>query len=122
MTHVDYPFHFDARGCTADTDRDHYIRGLMEQVLFTAPGERVNRPTFGCGVMQLVFAPNSGELAAASQMLVQAALQQWMGDLISVEAVLVEASDSTLMVNVQYLDRLTQQRQAAQFTRDVAAT
>ena len=102
MSQLDYPFHFDTRGRTAETSEDEHIRDLIEQVLFTAPGERVNRPTFGCGLMQLVFAPNSDALAATSQFLVQGALQQWLGDLIVVESVQVEADDSTLRVTIQY--------------------
>ena len=65
MSQVDYPFSFDTRGRTSDTTADDHIRDLIEQILFTSPGERVNRPTFGCGLNQLVFAPNSPELAAA---------------------------------------------------------
>jgi phage baseplate assembly protein W len=84
---IDYPFHFDSRGQTATTSDDDHIRDLIEQVLFTSPGERVNRPDFGCGLRQLVFAPNSEELAAATQFLVQGSLQQWLGNLIKVEAV-----------------------------------
>ena len=80
--YVDHPYRFDARGRTAETTTSEHIRDLIEQVLFTAPGERVNRPDFGCGLQRLVFAPNSDELAAASQFLVQGALQQWLGDLI----------------------------------------
>ena len=117
MSQLDYPFHFDTRGRTAETAEDEHIRDLIEQVLFTAPGERVNRPTFGCGLMQLVFAPNSDALAATSQFLVQGALQQWLGDLIVVEAVQVEADDTTLRVTVQYLIRRTQTRQTAEFAR-----
>jgi phage baseplate assembly protein W len=114
---IDYPFAFDNRGHTAETSYEDHIRDMIEQVLFTAPGERVNRPTFGSGVMQLVFAPNSGELAAATQFLVQGALQQWLGDLIQVEAVEVQSEDAALQVEVQYLIRRTQQRQVAQFSR-----
>ena len=114
---VDFPFHFDGRGHTADVDTDGHIRDLIEQVLFTSPGERVNRPDFGSGLMQLVFAPNSDELAAATQFLVQGALQQWLGDLIQVDEVQVESEDSTLRVTIQYTVRRTQQGQVAQFTR-----
>ncbi len=113
----DYPFHFDDRGRTAAMSDDDHIRDLIEQVLFTAPGERVNRPTFGTGLMQLVFAPNSTELAAATQFLVQGALQQWLGDLIVVDSVQVESVDSTLRVAISYVVRRTQTRQTAQFTR-----
>lgn len=107
---IDYPFHFDGRGRTASTSYEDHIRDLIEQVLFTNPGERVNRPAFGTGVMQLVFAPNSGELAATTQFLVQGALQQWLGDLIQVDAVQVESQDATLRITIQYLIRRTQQR------------
>src|SRR5713226_4601523 len=90
---LDYPFRFDGRDRTADTDDDDHIRDLIEQVLFTAPGERVNRPDFGCGLQRLVFAPNSPELASATQFLVQGALQQWLGDLIEVNDIQVESDD-----------------------------
>jgi hypothetical protein len=114
---LDYPFHFDGRGRTAETTDDDHIRDLIEQVLFTAAGERVNRPTFGSGVMQLIFAPNSDALASATQQLVQGALQQWLGDLIQVQSVDVQNEDSTLGITVQYIIRRTQQAQVAQFTR-----
>src|ERR1044071_257410 len=105
---LDYPFRFDGKGRTADTSDDDHIRDLIEQVLFTAPGERVNRPNFGSGVMRLVFAPNSDQLATATQFLVQGSLQQWLGDLIQVDEVQVQNEDSTLFVRVQYTVRRTQ--------------
>ena len=119
MIQIDYPFHFTPQGRTASTDSDEHIRDLIEQVLFTSPGERVNRPTFGSGVMQLVFAPNSDELATATQFLVQGALQQWLGDLIQLEAVTVQSKDGTLSVDVQYVVRRSQLRQVSQFSRGV---
>lgn len=114
---LDYPFRFDGRGRTAETSDLDHIRDLIEQVLFTSPGERVNRPDFGSGLMQLVFAPNSEELAAATQFLVQGALQQWLGDLIVVEGVQVETQDAELKVTIRYLIRRSQTRQTAEFTR-----
>ena len=118
MSQVDFPYQFDRRGRTAGPrDEDEHIRELIEQVLFTAPGERVNRPDFGCGLMQLVFQPNSVGLAAATQFLVQSSLQQWLGDLILVESVEVEAEDSTLRVALEYVVRRTQAHSSAQFTR-----
>ena len=117
MMHVDFPFHFDGRGRTAETGEDDHLRDLIEQVLFTAPGERVNRPSFGCGLGQLVFAPNSDELAAATQFLVQGALQQWLGDLIQVAEVTVESEEAELRITVSYLVRRTQRREVARFTR-----
>lgn len=116
---IGFPFAVDGRGRTAPASDDDHIRDLIEQLLFTSPGERVNRPTFGSGLMQMVFAPASDELAAATQFLVQGALQQWLGDLIQVEAVQVAVQDSTLSVTVQYVVRQSQQRQSAEFLRGI---
>ncbi|HLY95867.1 MAG TPA: GPW/gp25 family protein [Sideroxyarcus sp.] len=113
---IAYPYQFDTRGRTADADSDRHIRDLIEQVLFTSPGERVNRPDFGSGLLKLLFSPNNDALASATQMTVQGALQQWMGDLIIVEAVLVESQEATVQVTVQYVVRRTQQRRVEQFS------
>ena len=114
---LDYPFHLDGRGRVAETSEELHIRQLIEQVLFTAPGERVNRPEFGCGLMLLVFAPNSVEMAAATQFLVQGALQQTLSDLIELNKVEVNADENVLRVKVEYIVRNTQQQQTAEFTR-----
>jgi phage baseplate assembly protein W len=116
---IDFPFHFDSRGRTAITGDDDHIRDMIEQLLFTNPGERVNRPDFGSGLLQMVFAPNSSELAAALQFTVQAALQRWLGDLIEVQNLQVTSEDATLRVLLQYLVRRTNQTQTAEFTRTV---
>ena len=118
---VQFPYQFDGRGRTSDVDEATWIRGLIEQVLFTAPGERVMRPDFGSGLRELVFAPNSPELAATTQFLVQAALQQWLTDLISVEAVAVEAVEARLSVTVQYLIRRSGIRQSDTFEQGGSA-
>lgn len=118
---LSFPYQIDGRGRTRearrDEDNDEYIKGLIEQVLFTAPGERVMRPDFGSGLQQLLFDGNSPELAATTQMLVQGALQQWLGNLIVVESVDIEAIDSALHVEVSYIVRRSQQKQQASFTR-----
>ncbi len=116
---IDFPFHFDGRGRTAQANDEKHLRDLIEQVLFTSPGERVNRPDFGSGLMQLMFQPNSSELAATTQFMVQGALQQWLGNLIQVESVEVESEDSTLRVTVTYVTLRSQERQSAQFSRGV---
>lgn len=119
--HVAYPLHFDPQGRTAETDEAGHIRDLIEQVLFTAPGERVNRPTFGSGLRQLVFAPANGILVVATQVSVQSALQQWLGDLIQLDDVRVETDDATLRVTVQYTVRRTQQRETVELAPGAVA-
>lgn len=114
---VDHPFHCDRRGRTASTDDDDHVRDLIEQVLLTSPGERVNRPTFGSGLLQLPFAPNNEAFAAATQLTVQGALQEWLGDLIEVQAVSVASEDEVLRVEVVYVVRRNLQRRTASFTR-----
>jgi Bacteriophage baseplate protein W len=114
---IDYPFHFDGSGRTASTDDDDHIRDMIEQFLFTSPGERVNRPDFGSGLLHLVFAPNSAELAAALQLTAQSGLNQWLGDLIEVRRLEVQSADAQLRVEVQYVVRRTQQTQTNTFIR-----
>ena len=118
---VAFPFHVDHRGRTAVADPDQHVRELIEQLLFTAPGERVNRPDFGTGLKQLVFATNSPELASATQLLVQGALQQWLGERIQVDAVEVESEDATLRVTVRYTVRRSQEQRIAQFEGGVGS-
>lgn len=104
---LDFPFRVDARGRTATTSLGDHVRDLVEQVLFTNPGERVNRPNFGAGLRQMVFAPSSPEVAAALQYLVQGELQRYLADLIEVAEVSVEAADTSLLVEVSYVLRAT---------------
>lgn len=98
-----FPYSIDRTGRTAGP-RDHaaHVRQLIEQVLFTAPGERVNRPTFGTGVKQLVFEPAGEQMLAATQHLVRGALQQWLAAYIEVQDVEVSAADSVAEITIRY--------------------
>jgi len=113
---IQFPLQFDPSGRTAANGDNDHIRDMIWQVLFTSPGERVNRPTFGSGLMQLVFQPNSDALSSTTQFLVQGALQQWLGDLIIVNDVQVSHQDSTLQVTVAYTVRASQQSFSASFS------
>lgn len=117
---IDFPFHIDSRGRTATTGEDDHIRDMIEQFLFTNAGERVNRPEFGSGLLQMIFAPNSPEVAAALQFTVQAGLQRWLGDVIEVQAVEVTSQEATLRVHVKYLVRRTQETRIATFSRSTS--
>jgi uncharacterized protein len=99
---IAFPYQFDGRGRTQEAALDDYVRQLIEQVLFTSPGERVNLPDFGSGLLQLTFAPNSVEMAAATQFAVQGALQKWLGSYLKVQSVAASAEESTLTVTVTY--------------------
>ncbi|MGY1520059.1 GPW/gp25 family protein [Luteimonas sp. A482] len=102
MAHLDFPYRLDGRGRTAQTFEPDHVRDLIEQVLLTAPGERVMRPDFGAGLLQLVFEPNGIAIAATAQMLVQAALQQHLSHLIVVDAVRINNDDGALRVDIDY--------------------
>lgn len=117
---IDFPFHFDARKRTAVTGDGDHIRDMIEQLLFTNPGERVNRPDFGSGLLQMVFAPNSPELAAALQFTMRGALQRWLGDLIDLSELEVTAEDSTLRVLVSYVVRRTGEARTETFEKGAA--
>jgi len=116
---LNFPFRFDSRGRTAAAGDNDHILQMIEQLIFTQPGERVNRPDFGASLMQLLFAPNSPELAATIQFTLQAELQRYLGDVIDVQSLDVRASDSTLSVDLKYMVRLTSQVQTATLTRAV---
>jgi uncharacterized protein len=114
---IDFPFHFDSRGRTATADDADHVRDMIEQLLFTNPGERVNRPDFGSGLLHAVFAPNSPELATALQFTTQAALQRWLGDVIEVQTLEFAAEDATLRVLLRYALRRTGEQRTETFTR-----
>lgn len=104
-TYLDVPFHVGGAGRTATTREDDHIRDLIFSVLFTSPGERVNRPDFGCGLKTLVFSPASQAVAAATNVLVKGSLQKWLQAEIVVEAVDVEAAENEIVVTVVYRNR-----------------
>jgi phage baseplate assembly protein W len=114
---IDYPFQIDGRGRTAATDDDDHIRDMIEQFLFTDPGERVNRPDFGGGLRKLVFAPNSPELATALQFTIQAGLQRWLMDLIDVKKLAVTSEEAELRIEIVYVVRRTQEQRTAQISK-----
>jgi phage baseplate assembly protein W len=114
---IDFPWHFDSRGRTAETDADDHVRDMVELLLFTNPGERVNRPDFGSGLLELVFGPNSPELAAALQFTMQAALQRWLGDLIEMKDLEVRSEDAMLLVSLSYRVKRTGEDRSQVITR-----
>lgn len=120
MSALDVPFTFDARGRTAETGDDDHVRDMIRLVLFTSPGERVNRPDFGCGLKQLVFAPASDALAAATQQLVHAALLRWLNDVILVERTDVSIGEGEIEVTVVYARRDTGNQREDVFRRPLA--
>jgi phage baseplate assembly protein W len=112
---IAFPFRVDRRGRTADVGYDDHVRDMIELLLFTSPGERVMRPDFGCGLLDLVFEPNSPELAATLQLSIQAALQRWLGDVIDIESLDVDSEDNVLRVQLTYVVRATGTRRSDMF-------
>jgi Bacteriophage baseplate protein W len=119
--YLDFPLSFDERGRSAATDLDNHIRDMIQLVLFTSPGERVNRPEFGCGVKQLVFAPLSDALAAATEQLIHGALIRWLDPVIALEDVEATANEATLEIKVSYMRRETGERREEVFRHPVPA-
>lgn len=124
MTHVpayvDFPYRFAADGMTARTTRADHIRDLIEQLLFTRPGERLMRPTFGCGLANMLFAPLGPEQAAAARMAIQLALQEHMSREIELVSLDVKAEESTLLVDIAYRLRSTGEGATAHLVAEVA--
>jgi Bacteriophage baseplate protein W len=99
---VAFPYGLDNRGRTATTSYDDHVEQMLELLLFTRPGERVNLPTFGCGLLDQVFAPNSPEIAAALNVTIAAAINLWLQGVLSVTSLNVSAEDNQLIVNIGY--------------------
>jgi phage baseplate assembly protein W len=113
--YLSFPFQPDARGRAATVGRERHVREMIEQVLFTAPGERPMRPEFGCGLRELLFQPASDALAAATQQMVQGALMRWLEDWVSIQRVTVAVEDASLIVTVVYSPRGVAETRAETF-------
>ena len=110
---IQYPFAIDAGlGVLAEeNDYNKHVRQMMLQVLFTNPGERINRPDFGCGLRQMIFAPNSDVTANLLQVLIFQSLEKWLGNLINLVEVKAQAIDEKLDVRIVYILKARQERQ-----------
>ena len=116
---IKYPYQINLEGSTAITPEDAHIQEMMYQLLFTNPGERVNRPNFGCGLLQAVFEPNGNEMAATTQYLVQGALNQWLSHLVQVNDVEISSTDAKLEVKVSYTMLRNKENQLVTFQHQV---
>jgi phage baseplate assembly protein W len=112
-----FPYSFAANRRTATANRDDHVRQMLEQLLFTNPGERVNRPDFGSGLLQLVFAPNSPEMAAALQFTTRAAIQRYLGDVVDIQSLEITADDSTMRLTLTYRVLATGETQQTEIER-----
>jgi Bacteriophage baseplate protein W len=112
VTAVHFPFAIDDRlgRLAQENDYEQYINQLIRQVLFTAQGERINRPDFGAGVKRLVFAPNSPATASLAQTLIFQALTTWLGALIRTEDVSAQADEERLNIAIAYTILAKQER------------
>lgn len=116
MTWMAFPF-TPRYGRTLTRNEHGHVRDMLELVLFTAPGERVNRPDFGCGLNRLLFAGAAPELTSTLDMIVRGAVQRWMGDVLAIHDLSVAVSDSTVTLNLTYILRASGQGGAARFER-----
>ncbi len=113
-TNFGFPFAVDDAGGVIASGGDEAIRGKIVQVLFTAPGERVNQPEFGCGLLNLVFEPNSDVLAVATQFSIRQALTRWIGNEIIVDSVQVQEprGEEAVVLEVAYTKKTDLSTQA----------
>ena len=112
ITAIRFPFAINDRlgRLAQENDYEQYIKQLIRQVLFTAQGERINRPDFGAGVKRLVFAPNSPATASLAQTLIFQGLTTWLGTLIRTEDVKAEADNERLNITIVYTILAKQER------------
>jgi phage baseplate assembly protein W len=102
-----FPFSVQRAGRIGVSRGGDRVRDKVLQVLFTAPGERVNLPDFGCGLFDLVFEPQDSILVSVVEFSVGQALSRWLGDEIVVDSVDVQAEQETVTVEVVWVDRVS---------------
>jgi phage baseplate assembly protein W len=112
FTSIRYPIAIDASlgRLQEETNYAAHVEQLIKQVLFTSPGERVNRPDFGCGVKRMVFAPNDEVVASLAQVTILEALKRWLDPVITVNNVTVKAVNEVLQILVAYTLKARQER------------
>ena len=112
FTGLHYPFGVDAALGRLQEEPDYakHVEQLIKQVIFTAPGERINRPDFGCGLKRMLFAPNNQVSATLAQVTVFEALNRWLSSAIRVDEVRVRAIDERLEVRIAYTLKVRQER------------
>lgn len=107
-----YPFAVDSEAGRLAQEPDYaaHVDQLVRQTLLTSPGERINRPDFGCGLRRMVFAPNSPATASLLQVMILQALERWLADVVSVDQVRVVEADARLEVTIAYVINARAQR------------
>jgi len=115
-----FPFAIDGSGRVGRATADAHVAQMIEQVLFTRPGERPMRPDFGCGLAELLFEPNDELLAGATALRIRAALQRWLADVAEVHRVDVRAGEALLAVEVEWTRLLDGARGEAEFVAPAA--
>ncbi len=104
-----YPVEVDRAGGIALSEQDESIRQSIHIILGTAPGERVMRPTFGCSIHDLVYAPNNLNTASLAAHFAIEALTKWEPRIEDVEASADPNRDDAnrLDINIRYKVRAT---------------
>src|SRR5215469_1618231 len=118
MARADYafPFRIDpASGQAAQSPYGRHVDEMVRQILLTTPGERADLPEFGCGLRQLLFAPNSDALEATTKLIIQRSLDLWLSDQIKVQTISVgpgpSGDYSQIVVQIAYTLLETQSMQ-----------
>jgi phage baseplate assembly protein W len=115
--YFNYPFKISGTGTISTADEDKHLKDLIEQVLFTDPGERVNLPEFGCGLKTFIFSPNDKILETTLQISITASLQKWLNHLIIVSDVVVEVAEEKLFVTIKYKKIRTGEENTLEFIK-----
>lgn len=111
-----FPFRMDGAAPALAT-RSAHIRGQIEQVLFTLPGERVFRPEFGAGVKALVFEPNDTPLWQITKRRLLSSLAEALKGEVDPKSIEVEVTggEASLSISVAYTLAAVGHRESQQF-------
>jgi uncharacterized protein len=69
-----FPVSVNLNGGVSSSQYEENVRQSLFIILGTAPGERINRPDFGCRIHDLMFAPNNDITAARAEVYCEEAI------------------------------------------------
>lgn len=109
-----FPPRIGPQGGMALTTMRNELDQAIQIILNTSPGQRVMRPTFGCRLHDLVFAPNNSHTAAQARRYVEEALGMWEPriNVVNINVGPDPNEHSRLLIEIEYEIKATHDRRS----------
>ena len=116
--HLSFTFRIGSDGRTAQVATlEEHVRDELMQLIFTNLGERAFLPEFGGGVRRLIFENINDTTAVMTKAMLAQAISRWLSQRITLEELMVETDNSTILVDLTYRIAGTEDRRRVRFER-----